>query len=200
MEKKQPSNDDYRKAIAQIIANIEKELPVLTNNLQSLTSSQTFVTIPSVVHNICVVFERQAYKFLRPAYNLYKHINAASLTPELQDMVATTQKILSELVAKEDALVNEQYELLNRQIAAAKEKGETVNVKEEERVFNHLEADLSTFFGKVIKLAISGYYHMTEQDLETMREVHSICVSILQEEIEAKQNALSNAKKFLASI
>ena len=180
----------------QIRQQITEQLPVLKQNLLSLQQSDTIATLPLVIHNICIICERQAYKFLKPALQLYQACETSNLNKAISEMVDTTINILSDLCHKEDKLQEEQYQQMYAEKDNAEKNGEEYNMQAEIDVFNHLEADMSSFYKKLIMLSLVGQITFNQRQNELWAQTLTLCIDILETIIRQKQITLENINKF----
>ena len=153
--------------------------------------------LPIVIHNICISLEGQAYKFVQPALRLYKAVDTKSLSLELASMVEKTIDCLSELQCKENELYAEQYAKMKEQEKYARENGDPFNIEAELAVFNHLEADMSSFYKKLLMLIMIGTIKQEGTIADMLCELRTLCIEILTIVIPKKQQALINVNKVL---
>lgn len=186
-----------RQTAEKIKCQVQKELPVLEQNLSTLTQKESIMTLPIAVHNICVNLEGQAYKFISPALRLYRYTEITTLMPELVAMTKKTIEILQDLEEKEEQLYNEQYKQMMIEKQYAEEHGEEFCVEAEIEVFSHVEADMSSFFKKVLMLVIAGQMSLNAEQVEIMNQVKEICISALEHAILQKKQVLEGTSKIL---
>lgn len=197
MANKKSLDEQYKETAEQVKSQLMQQLPILRQNLKSLKDSKQYFILPIVIHNICVIFEREAYQFLTPAIQLWEEaLNCTEEKDKKEEYQKTLDK-LKELKSQEDTLYQEQYLQLDEQCRIAEKNGESINREIEIGFFNHLEADLSifyrTFVGDMIRRVFAPS-HKTESVLE---EVTNHCISVLEREIPKKEEALKNVDKFL---
>lgn len=195
MEEK--SNDLYRETVEKVKQDVLKQLPILEQNLESMDKQTNFILLPIVIHNICVIFERQAYKFIEPALNLWILMNPADVPEEIEPIVNKTIEILADLQKKECDLYEDQYKDMLEDKKKAKKEGRKFIKREEIKAFNHLEADMSSFFKKAIMLQVSGVYKFNHRQNQILKETYKLCIKILKEVIPQKRLTLKNTKKIL---
>ena len=197
-KKKNISDADFRETAQKVRDAIERELPILEQNLRTMESTNNFMVIPLTVHNICIILERQAYKFLRPALNLYSYMDSDNLRQEHKAEIRAgidTLKKLSDL--EKDLVSNQEAELVKAQ-ADARKKKRPFNPDAEREAFNHFEGDLSSFFRTLFSLIITDNYYLTPDQKKVLDETRLLCIEILKEAVNIKRQALHNTKKVLA--
>lgn len=192
MGKSKEFDKQYRETAEKVKSQIMQQLPALRQNLQSLQQRRkNYIALPIVIHNICIIFEREAYLFLDPAISLYRDGNY-----EDADMKKAYEN-LCDLRRKEDELYTEQYKQMELDCKTAEFNGEPFNREAELEAFNHLEADLSPFFKAIIMYVISGGIALNKKQEETMEHVYQHCLKRLQVLIPKKEQALANVDKIL---
>lgn len=196
MKKKSYDKSLYQTA-EKIKCQVQKELPILEQNLSSLTQTESIMTLPIVIHNICVSLERQAYMFISPALQLYMSTDTTILTPELAAMNKKTIEILEELEKKEEQLYKEQEKQMLLNMQYAEKHGEEFCISAEIDAFNHVEADMSSFFKKVLMLVIAGQMSLNTKQVEIMNYVKEICIYVLEHAISQKKQVLDGVNKIL---
>lgn len=191
------NNDDYKNTVLKVQQQLQKELPVLQQNLNSLQATDNFSILPSIIHNICITSERQAYKFLKPAIELY--LSAQAVNETIAEIIVNTSNTLKELQQKEDALQQEQYTQTKQEADFAYKNNQPYNINYEINNFNHLEADMASFYRKLIMLIISQQVIMNKKIDICFKHVKKMCIDILTSLIQQKQCTLNNTNKIIES-
>ena len=191
------SDEDYRRTALKVKESIERELPILEQNLATLLGTENIIVLPDTIHNICVVLEREAYKFIQPAFNLYDYMDSENLNEATKHIIDTNKKVLQDLLKQETDHVAEQEAQMQKEKAAALKAKRPFDERVEREVFTHVEADISVFYRKLIMLLISGSYFLTPHQKRVLEEVRTLCIGILQLTIPRKRQALVNVKKIL---
>jgi len=193
------SDEDYRRTALKVKELIERELPILEQNLATLQNTNNIAILPDTIHNICVILEREAYKFLRPAFNLYDYTDSENLNASTKHVIDSNKMILQDLLKQEADHIAEQEAQMQKEKAAALKAKRPFNERVEREVFTHLEADISPFYRKLIMLLITGSYFLTPYQKRVLDEVHDLCITTLQTTIPRKRQALVNINKILAA-
>lgn len=192
MGKSKEFDKQYRETAEKVKSQIMQQLPALRQNLQSLQQkSKNYFALPIVIHNICIIFEREAYLFLDPAINLYHDGDYKD------ENMKKAYENLCNLKRQEDELYAEQYKQMESERIIAEAKGEPFNREAELESFNHLEADLSPFFKTIIMYIISGGVALNDKQQKTMDNIYQHCLNRLQVLIPKKEQALANVNKIL---
>ena len=203
---------------------LEKELPVMRRDLESLTQIQQGL-LPLAVHNISLCVNERIYLFIEPVLRTYKEalpkqkrkfgIIPLERTEDEKQMLKRIA-FLEDLVRKEHILYNQQLAQAKKDIkdekkkykadkeAAAKE-GKTIppmnipSLQERIEFFKHIEIDMYDFIFPLIVLEGRGVLEPNERYYDEINHIREIAISILEEFIPKREKALETAIQVLNS-
>lgn len=177
---------------------VKKELIVLEQNYDSLKDKNTFV-LPLVVHNICIIFERQAYKFIEPLQSMFS-FDTNLLNDNDKAKVSAIQKILTDLSCREYKAYNEQLQNLPNIEKKAKENNSEFDRETEINYFEHVEYDFGDMFREFFMILFTSQYNMTAKQINATQKALSIAHSIFETEIPKKKLAIENCNKIINGV
>ncbi len=214
-----PKNEMNMRYTAEQLKNrLEKELPIMRQNYNSLQNIEGFGILPMVVHNISLCVSERVYLFIEPTLLLYKAVlpkrNLLGLLKRsLSDNEKEIEKRISfmdDLLCKELALYNEQLEEAKADIKREKKEqrkaeksGNTAQpiptLTERIVNFRHVEIDMYEFLYPYMVLVGRGEIEQNEQQIEVLQKMRDIATAILAEFIPKREQALNTCNTILQS-
>lgn len=214
-----PKNEMNMRYTAEQLKNrLEKELPIMRQNYNSLQNIEGFSILPMVVHNISLCVSERVYLFIEPTLLLYKALlPKRNLLGLLKRSLSGNEKEIEKRISFMDDLLRKELALYNEQLEEAKadikrEKKEqrkaekTGNTAQPiptltERIvnFRHVEIDMYEFLYPYMVLVGSGEIEQNEQQIEVLQKMRDIATAILAEFIPKREQALNTCNTILQS-
>ena len=214
-----PKNEMNMRYTAEQLKNrLEKELPIMRQNYNSLQNIEGFSILPMVVHNISLCVSERVYLFIEPTLLLYKAVlPKRNLLGLLKRSLSGNEKeiekrisFMDDLLRKELALYNEQLEEAKADIKREKKEqrkaektGNTAQLIPTltERIvnFRHVEIDMYEFLYPYMVLVGRGEIEQNEQQIEVLQKMRDIATAILDEFIPKREQTLNTCNTILQS-
>ena len=214
-----PKNEmNMRYTAEQLKKRLEKELPIMRQNYNSLLNIEGFGILPMVVHNISLCVSERVYLFIEPTLLLYKAVlPKRNLIGLLKRSLSGNEKEIEKRISFMDDLLRKELALYNEQLGEAKadikrEKKEqrkaekTGNTAQPiptltERIvnFRHVEIDMYEFLYPYMVLVGRGEIEQNEQQIEILQKIRDIATTILAEFIPKREQALNTCNTILQS-
>lgn len=214
-----PKNEMNMRYTAEHLKNrLEKELPIMRQNYNSLQNIEGFGILPMVVHNISLCVSERVYLFIEPTLLLYKAVlPKRNLLGLLKGSLSDNEKEIKKRISFMDDLLRQELALYNEQLEEAKadikrEKKEqrkaekTGNTVQSiptlaERIvnFRHIEIDMYEFLYPYMALVGRGEIEQNEQHIEALQKMRDIAKTILAEFIPKREQALNTCNTILQS-
>lgn len=215
---------NMRYVAKELKERLEKELPIMRRDLESLKALQQGI-YPFAVHNISICVYERVYLFIEPTLRLYKAVLPKQRrkfgiikVDRTEDEKQMEKRIafLEDILRTEHALYNEQLERAKEDIkrekkeykeaqAAAAKEGRTLqplnipSLQERIEFFKHVEIDMYDFIYPLIALAGRGAIEPNEIYTDEINNMRMIAIRILEEFIPKREAALEAAIKVLNS-
>lgn len=214
-----PKNEMNMRYTAEQLKNrLEKELPIMRQNYNSLQNIEGFSILPMVVHNISLCVSERVYLFIEPTLLLYKAVlPKRNLLGLLKRSLSGNEKEIEKRISFMDDLLRKELALYNEQLEEAKadikrEKKEqrkaekTGNTAQPiptltERIvnFRHVEIDMYEFLYPYMVLVGRGEIEQNEQQIEVLQKMRDIATAILAEFIPKREQTLNTCNTILQS-
>lgn len=215
-----PKNEMNMRYTAEQLKNrLEKELPVMRQNYNSLQNIEGFGILPMVVHNISLCVSERVYLFIEPTLLLYKAIlPKRNLLGLFKKSLSDNEKEIEKRISFMDDLLRQELALYNEQLEEAKadikrEKKEQRKAEKlgntavhsiptlAERIvnFRHIEIDMYEFLYPYMALVGRGKIEQNEQQIEALQRMRDIAMTILAEFIPKREQALNTCNTILQS-
>lgn len=210
-----PKNEmNMRYTAAQLKKRLESELPIMRQNYKSLQNIEGFSIVPMVVHNISLCVSERVYLFIEPTLRLYKTLLPKRKLGLFRKTVSDNEKeiqkridFLTDILEKETALYNEQIEDAKADIKkekmaqkASKTSGQQIpSLAERIANFRHVEIDMYEFLFPYMVLVSRGEIEQKEPQIDELQKMHDIALSILNEFIPKREQALKTCDTILQS-
>ena len=214
-----PKNEmNMRDTAEQLKNRLEKELPIMRQNYNSLQNIEGFSILPMVVHNISLCVSERVYLFIEPTLLLYKAVlPKRNLLGLLKRSLSGNEKEIEKRISFMDDLLRKELALYNEQLEEAKadikrEKKEqrkaekTGNTAQPiptltERIvnFRHVEIDMYEFLYPYMVLVGRGEIEQNEQQIEVLQKMRDIATAILAEFIPKREQTLNTCNTILQS-
>jgi len=208
---KENEKDLYRRAVIGTKERVEKELPIMRQNLDTLKENEeNYTVLAQTVHNIAIIINNEAYRFFEPFLRLWEsnevrkrswmRIGKATIVEKDTDVV---RDVLTQLINQEKKLHNRQLEEAKkeRKKMLVEKKDEPVPTLEEMIAdFRHVEYDPSAIFERFWMHVLTNNIELNDKHLGCLREIRSTCVSILEEYIPKREESIKKCDYILQKI
>jgi len=202
------NNDLYRRSVESTKERLEKELPIMRQNLETLKANEeNYNVLAMTIHNIAVILSEEIYRFFDPILSLWKsnHIKRSLwkriTNAEPTIVEADTERVyevLDEVISKEHTIYNQQLEYAKKERKKAKKAGEDVRpLAEDIATFQHVEYDPSDIVARFWLLVVKGKIEVNEDHLYYLKQLYSLCVEVLEKYIPLREEALERCNQLL---
>lgn len=211
MENNKPVLDMHYTA-EQLKKRLEKELPIMRQNLASLESDDDGVLfrLPMAVHNISLCVSERVYLFIEPTIKLYKMALPEKVLGIFKQSLTADEKEIEKRVAFMEELLSKERRLYNKQLEEAKadikrekkdatDKTKVATLRDRIEAFRHVEVDMYEFLYPYMMLVVRGEIEFGDEQREVLRGMRNSALYIFRSTIPKRETALETCNKVLTS-
>lgn len=211
MENNKPVLDMHYTA-EQLKERLEKELPIMRQNLASLESDDDGVLfrLPMAVHNISLCVSERVYLFIEPTLKLYKMALPKKILGIFKQSLTADEKEIEKRVAFMEELLSKERRLYNKQLEEAKadikrekkdatDKTKIATLRDRMEAFSHVEVDMYEFLLPYMMLVVQGKIEFGDEQKELLNVMRNLALYIFRTTIPKRETTLDTCNKVLAS-
>lgn len=203
---------DMHYTAEQLKTRLEKELPIMRQNLASLEAHDDGVLfrLPMAIHNISICVSERVFLFIEPTLKLYKMALPEKVLGIFKQSLTDDEKEIEKRVAFMEELLSKERRLYNKQLEEAKadikrekkeatDKTKVADLHDRIEAFSHVEVDMYEFLYPYMMLVIQGKIEYGEEQKEQLNIMRELALYVFRSTIPKREVALDTCNKVLAS-